>query len=245
MKPGNSIKHRIVSVRLFNARSLCNKLYELHASVQHDNHAIYAICETWCHDGITNAMLCPPDYSVVRKDRNTGVGGGVLFLIHRSVRYARVQLENRFSGLEVAVIDVLIPKPHRLMCCYSPPDHPMLGELFSCLSLYAAVNYPVTILGDLNFPQFDWSTLVCPNTADYIALQNFVLNNGFFQLVTEPTRERNILDIVLTNTVLSVPYVSIAEPFSNSDHCSVEVSLAGKCNQPADATVSFSFKRAD
>ena len=52
-------------------------------------------------------------------------------------------------------------------------------------------------MGDFNFPELDWSN------RDNLDVQNpFVdclLNNFLFQLVDEPTRGKNYLDLVLSS----------------------------------------------
>ena len=48
---------------------------------------------------------------------------------------------------------------------------------------------------------------------------------GFHQFVKSPTRNGNILDLVLCNNPLLVTYVCVEEPFLLSDHCAVVVKL--------------------
>ena len=48
----------------------------------------------------------------------------------------------------------------------------------------------------------------------------FVMNNGLHQMVRNPTRDENILDILLTNENLAVINVTVLAPFSTSNHSS-------------------------
>jgi hypothetical protein len=49
--------------------------------------------------------------------------------------------------------------------------------------------------------------------------------NGFTELVFEPTRLRNILDIVLCNHPLIICDLSVTPLFGNSDHNQVQFSV--------------------
>ena len=45
------------------------------------------------------------------------------------------------------------------------------------------------------------------------------------QFVDAPTRDDNVLDLVLSNDPYILSSIDVAEPFSNSDHCVVHFSL--------------------
>ena len=59
---------------------------------------------------------------------------------------------------------------------------------------------------------------------------DFILSNGFSQLVNEPTRQGNILDLVLCNEPLLITSVDILSPIGNSDHASVEFNYSTRCS---------------
>ena len=46
----------------------------------------------------------------------------------------------------------------------------------------------------------------------------FICNNGLHQFFEVPTREKNILDIVLCSDVLACDDVDVSAPIGNSDH---------------------------
>ena len=64
-----------------NARSIANKIEELHLLIQ--THKPYVLCvtETWPTEDMPDSLFCPSDYSVVRFDRSSK-GGGVALFIH-------------------------------------------------------------------------------------------------------------------------------------------------------------------
>ena len=53
------------------------------------------------------------------------------------------------------------------------------------------------IMGDFNLSYFDWSIQLQTPAAGSKLLQ-FIADNGLSQLVKEPTRQNNILDLVIT-----------------------------------------------
>ena len=78
-----------------------------------------------------------------------------------------------------------------------------------------------------------------------------VLNNGFQQLVNAPTRDNNILDLILCNNNLAVTGIMHLPPFSTSDHsCLSWQNWFLKANNKNDAKhiancSSYNFAKAD
>jgi hypothetical protein len=48
---------------------------------------IIAITETWLDSSISDTVCNLPSYSVIRKDRQIGIGGGVMFYINNNLRH--------------------------------------------------------------------------------------------------------------------------------------------------------------
>ena len=73
---------------LFNARSLTNKLPDLHYVLYSETEFdCLLITESWLTDEITDGMLDPESkYHILRCDRKVGRGGGVCAFIRRSFR---------------------------------------------------------------------------------------------------------------------------------------------------------------
>ena len=74
---------------LINARSLKNKILDLHVYLQCNDLDIVAVTETWLNETVTNSALTGGSkYHVIRKDRHNGLGGGVAALISDNVDFA-------------------------------------------------------------------------------------------------------------------------------------------------------------
>jgi hypothetical protein len=90
------------------------------------------------------------------------------------------------------------------------------------------------VLGDLNLPDFDWELFLHPDSLLYNAAADLVCNHGLIQLVLEPTRANNILDIVLCSDDLSFDNVTCLPPLGSSDHNIISFSFTLSFPLPAD-----------
>ena len=87
----------MLSCCLFNARSLRNKLSDLHFLLASNQFSCIFICESWLSDDVTDAMLTGRfDYNVHRYDRTYSNGGGCCVLVKRLVKCTRV----KFSAID-------------------------------------------------------------------------------------------------------------------------------------------------
>lgn len=78
--------------------------------------------------------------------------------------------------------------------CYRPPDNKrdFVIELYKCLSELAC-KYPnalVTLFGDFNYPNIDWST-ICSSCAFSQEFIDLCLDFSLSNVITQPTRITN------------------------------------------------------
>ena len=111
------------------------------------------------------------------------------------IRRQDLELED----LEILWVEItLLNKSLLLGAFYRPPSSKNnLRELQSTLN--GISSHQVILCGDFNMPDIDWSTLSC--MLSHLPSQSLcetVKNCALDQLVTEPTRSKNILDLVLT-----------------------------------------------
>ena len=179
------------------------------------------VSETWltvdCADSIlTNGT----QYSIIRCDRHHGSGGGVCLFYNNCINCVKVCIPDRFNHLEILCVDVFLDSTkQRFILVYYPPASPInvMSDLCSCLEFLCDVSYGVTINGDFNMPDIVWDNLSI-RPARYACFIDFVINNGLSQLVCEPTRGENILDLILTNDSFNVFDLHTVPSFSTSDH---------------------------
>ena len=103
---------------------------------------------------------------------------------------------------------------------YRPPNAPD-----SCLSILEAsiqsisANSSVVLCGDFNIHNIDWN-FITPTSSDKAAVHLCSIVNNFSlqQLILEPTRGANILDLLLTNDSAAVTSVDIIGSLPGCDH---------------------------
>ena len=102
------------------------------------------------------------------------------------------------------------------------------GELFNleriCESVYKMDIDNVILVGDFNFPKIDWTSCSSQIDLDNVFL-TMVEENALQQLVLKPTRGENILDLLLTSNTDLIEDLVVEEPFSNSDHMSLNFNI--------------------
>ena len=97
----------------------------------------------------------------------------------------------------------------------------MYLSTFECLCQICAACDKCIVIGDFNLPKINWKDSYFPGDFKYNVFYNFYTDYGFNQLISEPTRNDNILDLLLTNDPLLISDYSIDVPFCKSDHESI------------------------
>ena len=102
-----------------------------------------------------------------------------------------------------------------------------MKQLLKCLCELCDCNLPVLLVGDFNLPSIDWSSpaLISDSDCCSVRFSVFTSRHALDQLVSEPTRGRNILDLLLCNEPFLVSTVRTGPPFSTADHSRVEFSI--------------------
>ena len=177
------------------------------------------LCESFLVDGTLDMEVHIPGFSLVRSDRVARVGGGACIYIKNPVLFDLcLQYSNSFCNL-------LIVKLHHpsliIILIYRPPACPA-GEFDDIIdrtkSYYLSLSSPlpnIIMLGDLNFPDIDWSdpNPSCPTAGSLINLSNQLFLN---QQVTEPTRNQNVLDLIFCSDEI-INSISVSDTYL-SDH---------------------------
>ena len=80
------------------------------------------------------------------------------------------------------------------------------------------------IVGDFNYPTINWYVLES-NNEDEEEFLDVLQDNFLLQHVDGPTRDGNILDLVMSNEIAMVDDLRILEHFSSSDHNMIDFEL--------------------
>ena len=194
---------------------------------------IIIILESWLKNYITDAQIAIPHYQIVRSDRNHRDRGGALIYLHEDLPLINEKSYDN-GTCEVAVCHV--PTSNTIIASvYRPPD--TSGELFAealkFLQKYLDDNRSkeqsnILIFGDFNVPNVNWNDLTVSKNYDRATtdgaklLLTFMEKNLLSQYVDVPTREKNTLDLMLTNNSNLVSHCE-SEKTDLSDHDLVSI----------------------
>ena len=106
------------TIKLFNSRSLVNKLSDFQSLVYSSSFSTICVTETWLSDYIFNYKILPCNYTMYRKDRNSR-GGGVLIAIDNSIPSCCIHSP---ADLELVCVQVGMSHPFYLCTIYTPPS---------------------------------------------------------------------------------------------------------------------------
>ena len=132
----------------------------------------------------------------------------------------------------------------KLFLAYKPPGLPSAVNDAFIRSLDETIcssdNY--VLMGDFNFPSINWRDSEA-SSASGTKFLDMTIQNGLQQIVNEPTRENNLLDLVLTTPNISAK-TEVLSPFSTSDHNSILINI--EAERPNEAPIPFfDFRNAD
>ena len=116
-----------------------------------------------------------------------------------------------------AKVQVVGAKPLLIAAYYRPSEHDQVSaeEFEKSLALIDTSKLHVWVLGDFNYPKLNWEENQpvlkqnCPNPEMYQDFVSALDDNYLTQMVCEPTRENNILDLFITNSPTLVDSVSV------------------------------------
>ena len=223
---------KFLNLSLFSARSICNKLPELHSLLYHESRHVILITETWLNDNIPNRLL-DPQFHIFWCDRKEWCNGGICVLIPRDlpVNAHNVPVSDSYPDAELLCVDITY---RNAKCCmvvlYRSTDTTQQLEMCTkqivqCLEDLARINYPCFIMADINAPTIDWINLVMLENCSDMHLLEFAIDSGFTQMVRDVTRQNIVLDVILTNEPNTMYDVSVCTLTGRSDHCRVNFTV--------------------
>ena len=173
-------------------------------------------------------------YTVFRKYGVGRQGDGACIVAKTALKCCEIALLSSTSELVAVDLITELNSRLRIICVYFSPtgdSSELLTRMSSlCCSLdeLSQVDFPVVLTGDLNQPSIHWHPMTLPTTdsTKESIFVTFCIENGFEQLVIDPTRGANILDLVLSNTEDTVTDVKVIPAPVISDHMAIRFNLA-------------------
>ena len=196
-----------LTMLLFNAQSVNHKWFEINNLISLHNAKLIIITKTWLNKNNDSLAYSYGSYQKFVSHRQNKRGGEVMCLL--SCDYDANELSKPISLPDLC--DCLIVKSRTLKSvfiivykstsCSSVDTIKLLEAFDDMMSEYTRYGYTISILGDLNFRDSRWN--VEPPEADSmlsIALLEFITAWDMTQIVTQPTRGRKVLDVIITTS---------------------------------------------
>ena len=247
----NKFQSRPLRLLNVNFQSITSKKAETLELLDRIKPDIIIGTETWLKSDIKDSELLTHKYKIYRKDRKNGNRGGVLIAVKDDLQSTRVDtLDCDCECIWVKVLTKTL-KPVYIGGFYRPDvkDTKALTTFQKSMMKAAEIkNAQLIIAGDFNLPSWDWTNKVFKENGTYRqSHEDFieVLNDlDLEQMVLEPTREKNILDIVLTNSPDLIPRLEVIPGLSDHDIVFFEFSVKLDRKKNALRQIML-YKRAD
>ena len=148
-------------------------------------------------------------------------------MAHNSLHVSAISFPQSFNFNDVQQISIEMytkGQVHVILYIYNPPDliDYCLKTLTDIIDYICSRYHLVVIFGDFNFPGFTEKLNVnvrIDNKCSHIA--DKITEFGLVQLIDEPTRGKNILDLVFCTKIVSFDSKMISPPLSNRSLCIV------------------------
>ena len=234
-----------------NARSLTKKFLFFHFEiiVEQNYPDFIALTETWLNDSYPDSSFpCHSNYSIFRKDRKSSTGGGVALLVKNNISCCQIETD-LLDPLEAIAVEVFCGDDVSfiLLNVYKPnvSDTHLLRPLFDALCYLRTLGKRLIVMGDFNLPDINWSTHSAPQAHLQDKFLDCFISNGLTQFVNEPTRGKNILDLVFSNELSLVQNFRIGDSLGNSDHNSVWFEITTPTDRPSTPSARLNWSKAD
>ena len=200
------------------------------------------------------SVWCQWSNMIIRVDKCSTFGiKGTLIAIKHGIFISCSQITSiATTNLEAVAIQCTLPNHAKwlLVCCYRPPDSNDMSDLRSFADNLFPSYDKIIIAGDFNLPNISWTD--GNYTSSGSLSQNFcdILDDYFMsQLCLTPTRESNILDLLITNQPEQVSFIDICSPTDlgmSSDHKIIQFkfSSASKTIQ-SNKRLVYDYRRAN
>jgi len=171
------------------------------------------ITETWLNSNVPDDILYIPDYSLVRGDRQHKKGGGVCAFLQHDFFYKTVDIPDKPSLIDMLCLEL---KTTYCVLVYIPPAR-------SSTETYVILDFLISLCDNMLKNQPDKELMIVGdfNKMNTQALES---NHNLCNIVTQPTRLNNVLDLCFVHEVKKANYkCDVQQPIANSDHNTIYI----------------------
>lgn len=211
-----------INCALLNARSLVNKMNSFLLFVSCYNLDVICITESWERLDMGDAELEIPNFNLFRSNRSQRRGGGVAIYVRDTFESAVCDdINSIYDDVVGCRVKISDSDSLTFICAYRSDSNSndQNASLFSSIRSWVSPENRAILVGDFNFKEIDWAQFFWPRKCD--DFMELVLDCNLTQYVEEPTRDRNLLDLVFSNDEGTVENVRVREGLGTSDHFSV------------------------
>lgn len=251
--PNDTEKVRIMVV---NCQSLRQKKDIFQTAIGRINPDVIIGTESWLDPSLKNGDIFPEEFkgNVYRKDRKNDKHGGVFVAIKNT--YVSEEAEELKCNAEIVWAKMTLPSGNKLYVgsVYHPHtnDIDSLDEIKKNLKMASSgENQTVWVGGDFNLPDIEWknntSGEVRENSRNKQLHQEFIdftADSGLAQVVNQPTRGDNTLDLFFTNTPSTIYRSEVCPGISDHDIVYIEATTKPVKHKQIPRQI-FNYKKAD
>lgn len=190
-----------------NARSLSCNIDKIHSLLNSLNHSFSIICvsESWLHSDSPSQLLELHGYKMLRADRETARGGGVVMYVKKDISHRvldNATFSSEFQSIFIEIENSTYQKNIVVGVTYRPPSSHIsdfIDYLDSYLNSFMRGGKHVYLLGDFNID------LHSINNRQSSIFSNFLQTYALYPLIDKPTRvcatSQTLLDNIFTNAI--------------------------------------------
>ena len=207
------------------------KVDEFKILLLEEDYDIVFVTESWTQAHIGDAEINVEGSDLFRKDRKTSRGGGCIIYTKKHLKITLIEdLTFNFGSESVWCMCKTCDYELAIGVCYRNPSDCDIEEenLHECIRVACDRYKNIIIAGDFNHPTIKWDELHTRKEGQNFL--NLTLDCFLTQHVTEPTRGRNLLDLVMSKPEQLIEEVKITLPLETSDHDSVEFIVPVRTN---------------
>ncbi len=221
--PRSAEDKKVISVLYTNERSLIPKRDELLANIDVEKPDVVAITETWATSDHLMTEFSIPGYESFYKNRMHMKGGGVICYVKN--KYPAVKITKDDSEkYDIVYVELETSKHNKITIgtAYRPPKQQTADDAALYEEIHTITqNKQSVIIGDFNCSNIDWATMHGDREGN--RLLEMLEDTFLTQIVTQPRRENNFLDLVLVSDTDLTHECQVGEKLEGCDHHFIRV----------------------
>ncbi len=200
-----------------NARSLIPKRDEFLAQIATEKPDITAITESRANSIHLMAEFAIAGYESYQKNRSHKKGGGVICYVKTTLSAVKIEKQEAQNYDSIYVELTNGNQEVTVATVYRPPKQQPADDAALCEEIQTTIrNKNAVVIGNFNCPNINWNLMHGDQEGN--RLVNMVEDSFLSQLMTQPMRGNNILDLLLTTDTDLVSECKVGEILSGCDH---------------------------